>query len=500
MKTKFLVVIFILQSFIFFGFLITNPIQSQNSIQDEATTSILAKTSTTEYYKRVVDEFLVNNYTNGPQQDASICKLSEEKIAVAWESQNQGESGGAYNVFTSVFDTTTGENITAEFRANYFTSNDQVNPSICALSDDVIAVAWQSQNQDAGTSGVYVRVFDATTGENITSEFRANYYTSNNQENPSICALSNDTIAVAWQSDGQDGDEYGIYARVFNATTGENITAEFRANYYITKSQLNPSICALSNDTIAVAWQSDGQDIPTSYGIYARIFNATTGENVTSEFRANYFISNDQVNPSICALSNDAIAVAWRSTNQGEVSAYNVYARVFNATTGENITSEFRANYYTPYSQMDPSICAFSSSKLAVSWYGMGQDTPGSYAIYTRIFDANTGNSLTSDILINYNISNLALSPSICALNNDRFAVAWQSDNQVPDNSGNGVFATVFGPKIIIPSNGGDDDDDDDGEKGGIPGYDVSILIIGIALISVVIILSRWKLMDFFKN
>ena len=58
----------------------------------------------------------------------------------------------------------------------------------------------------------------------------------------------------------------------------------------------------------------------------------------------------------------------------------------------------------------------------------------------------------------------------------------------------------MFGPKIIIPSNGGDDDDDDDGEKGGIPGYDVSILIIGIALISVVIILSRWKLMDFFKN
>jgi hypothetical protein len=499
MKIKFLVLILILQSFIFFGFLITNPIQSENSIQDEATTSISAKTSTTEYYKRVVDEFLVNNYTNGPQQDASICKLSEEKIAVAWESQNQGEGGGVYNVFTSIFDTTTGENLTAEFRANYYTTNSQENPSICALSDDVIAVAWESNGQDGSLYGIYVRVFNATTGENITAEFRANYYTLSDQKFPSICALSNDTIAVAWQSDGQDSSNNGIYARIFNATTGENITAEFRANYYTTNSQENPSICALSNDTIAVAWQSDGQD-GSNLGIYARIFNATTGKNITNEFLVNNYTNGPQQDASICKLSEEKIAVAWESQNQGEVTAYNVYVRVFNATTGENITSEFRANYYTPYSQMGPSICAFSSSKLAVSWYGMGQDTPNSYAIYTRIFEANIGNSLTSDILINYNISNLALYPSICALNNDRFAVAWQSDNQVPDNSGNGVFATVFGRKIINPPSGNGGDDDDDGEKGGIPGYDITILIIGIALISVVIILSRWKLMYFFKN
>ena len=142
----------------------------------------------------------------------------------------------------------------------------------------------------------------------IIDEKRVNAYTTNDQESSSICELSSDSVAVAWQSNGQDGDGYGIYARVFNITTGNNITAEFRVNEGTTYSQYNPSICALSNDTLAIAWRDTGQN-PPGDNVYARVFNATTGNNITAEFRVNTYTANDQYAASICALSSDAFAV-----------------------------------------------------------------------------------------------------------------------------------------------------------------------------------------------
>ena len=197
------------------------------------------------------------------------------------------------------------------------------------------------------------------------NETHVNYNITNSQNNPSICALSSDTFAVAWESNGQDGNGYGIYARVFNANTGDNITHEFRVNYNTTQSQWFPSICALSSDKFAVAWQSLGQD-GSDYGIYARVFNASTGENMTREFRVNNNIIYNQQNPSISALSSDKFAVAWQSWDQ-DGSLFGVYASVFNANTGDNITHEFRVNYNTTNNQQSPSTCELSSDIFAVA-------------------------------------------------------------------------------------------------------------------------------------
>ena len=66
---------------------------------------------------------------------------------------------------------------------------------------------------------MYASVFDATTGKNITREFRVNNYTLDGQEYPSVCALSSETFAVAWQSWWQDLSGYGVYASVFGKSS-----------------------------------------------------------------------------------------------------------------------------------------------------------------------------------------------------------------------------------------------------------------------------------------
>jgi len=451
----------------------TTPIQSENSAPME--TKLSVKTSSNEDFVRLLDETQVNHYWQNSQLRPSICALSSDIFAVAWQSA--GQDSGTTGVYARVFDATTGDEITPEFRVNDYTTSSQTSPSICALSSDTFAVAWNSFLQDTSTFGVYARVFNATTGDEITPEFRVNDHTSDEQWYPSICALSSDTFAVAWQSEKQDSGTKGIYARVFNASTGDEIIPEFRVNDYTTSSQTSPSICALSSDTFAVAWQSSGQDSGT-WGVYARVFNASTGDEITPEFRVNYAWENHQTSPSICALSSDKFAVAWQSEGQ-DGSATGVYASVFNATAGENITREFQVNQYTLLNQWAPSICALSNDTLAVAWQSEGQDS-GTYGVYARVFNATTGNNITQEFQVNDHTDDDQQYPTICALSSETFTVAWESDEQ--DGYWGGIYASVFGePSTSSPSlpSGDDGDDDDDDEE-----LNVVLIVVVVSVVS----------------
>ncbi len=491
-KKKFLIIVVFLQSWIFFSFLLTTNTQSENSNPMITTPSL--KLSSNKVIVRILDETQVNYNITDDQLYPAICALSNETFAVAWTSIGQDGSGSG--VYARVFNATTGKNITVEFRVNQHTDKSQLNPSICALSNETFAITWQSYDQDYANPdyGVYARVFDATTGQQLTSEFQVNDYVSDDQDEPSICALSSDRLAIAWESDGQDGSGSGIYACVFNATTGNNITSEFRVNHYWNSNELSPSICALSNDTIAITWQSIGQD-----GICARVFNATTGKNITSEFKAHEFPSGFKVNPSVCALSKDIFAIAWESYwQEGPSPSWGVYARVFNATTGKNITSEFQVNDYTEEDQDNPAICALSSNMFVATWESRSQDGSND-GVYARVFDTTTGQQIISEFQVNTHTQYAQRNPTICALTNNTFAIAWESNEQ--DGNQNGIYCSIFRIENYYPSNvlpfGPSDGNDDDGEDGedSIPFGNLYFAIFLISVLSLIII-TRVKILN----
>jgi hypothetical protein len=43
-----------------------------------------------------------------------------------------------------------------------------------------------------------------------------NTWTTDWQTNPSITSLPNGGFVVVWQSNGQDGSDFGVYGRIFN--------------------------------------------------------------------------------------------------------------------------------------------------------------------------------------------------------------------------------------------------------------------------------------------
>jgi hypothetical protein len=85
----------------------------------------------------------------------------------------------------------------------------------------------------------------------LTDEFRINQNTTGAQQLLSVTALSNSNIFVAWA--GNQAGNADIYGRVI-APNGMALISEFLINQNTTGNQLYPSVTALSNGNVYVAW------------------------------------------------------------------------------------------------------------------------------------------------------------------------------------------------------------------------------------------------------
>ncbi len=387
--------------------------------------------------QKVGNEFRINTYTSNDQRDPSVASFSNGNFVVSWQSWLQ--DGSLYGVYGQVFDGN-GSKIGSEFRVNSYTTNNQFGSSVASLADGNFVVTWASSGQDGDWNGVYGQLFDGN-GSKIGSEFRANSYTISYQDNPSVASFSNGNFVVTWMSLGQDGSGYGVYGQVFDGI-GSNIGNEFRANSYVTLNQRRPSVASFSNGNFVVTWHSDGQD-GNGWGVYGQLFDGN-GSNIGSEFRANSYTTNWQLNPSVTSLDDGNFVVTWESRNQ-DGSGYGVYGQVF-AGNGSKIGSEFRANSYTPGWQRYPSVASFSNGNFVVTWESYDQDGSGA-GVYGQLFDG-IGTKIGSEFRANSYTTSDQRYPSIASFSNGNFVVTWSSWDQ--DGSGAGIFGQIFRDNVTL--------------------------------------------------
>ncbi len=75
------------------------------------------------------------------------------------------------------------------------------------------ALAWDGF-EEGDMNGIWVRVFDPA-GNPLTGALRANVQHQMVQAFPSIAA-HDDRFVVAWESEQQDGNKYGVFAARFD--------------------------------------------------------------------------------------------------------------------------------------------------------------------------------------------------------------------------------------------------------------------------------------------
>ena len=380
----------------------------------------------------VSGEIQVNTYTENSQSRPAIATLADGSYVVTWQSY--GQDGDRWGVFAQRYDTL-GNTLGQEFQINTETSSYQEHPSIAALQDGGFIVAWESLHQDGNGKGIFAQRFDGT-GAKIAGEFQVNSESTGEQLYPAIASLNNGDFVITWQSEGQDGSDFGIFGQRYDAQ-GNTLGDEFQINTATTNDQNRPSISSLQDGGFLVTWASDGQD-GSHEGIYGQRYNAS-GEKVSSEFNINTYSNGAQYVPTVTSLEDGGFAIAWQSEGQ-DGSAYGIYGQRFDSNS-QPVGEEFRINTEVSQHQVNPAIAQLSNGGFVVTWQSFYQD--GShYDIYGQRFDS-TGNVVGDEFQINTTTLSRQMMPSVTPLDNGTFVVAWQS--YVQDGDGYAVISRIFG-------------------------------------------------------
>ena len=351
----------------------------------EPTTTQIITTTKQKRTTAVGTEIQVNTYTNGNQQYPEIANLGNGNFVITWDSD--GQDGSGYGVYAQIFDIS-GNKLGPEFQVNTHTNDRQDSPSIASLSNGGFVIAWFSRNQDGFGWGIYAQRFDST-GSRLGLEFRVNTYTSYGKGSPSVTSLSNGSFVIAWDSNGQDGSNTGIYAQRYNSS-GNKLGSEFLVNTYTNDSQERSSITSLSDGGFVISWYSRSQDVP-SYGVYAQKYDSN-GNKIGSELLVNTYVVGKIQSQSITSLSNGGFVVTWVGDGN-DIPGSRIYAQIFNSS-GAKVGSRLQVNTSTSNYSASPSITPLSNGSFVITWRNYGRQAGSyDYNINAQIFDSQ-GNKI----------------------------------------------------------------------------------------------------------
>jgi hypothetical protein len=216
-------------------------------------------------------EFRVNATTANDQRDPSVAMDADGDFVVTW--MGQGQDGSGWGVYAQRY-SAAGVPQGGEFRVNTTTALDQFYPSVGMDASGNLVVSWMS-DQDGSSFGVYAQRYDAA-GVAQGGEFRVNTFTVDQQGYPSVAMSPTGRLVIAWMSYQQDTSTWGVYAQRYLAG-GVPQGGEFRVNAYVVNDQLFPSVAMSAGGAFVFTWPSQGQD-GSNWGVYARRHAAPDGD------------------------------------------------------------------------------------------------------------------------------------------------------------------------------------------------------------------------------
>jgi hypothetical protein len=318
-----------------------------------------------------------------------------------------------------------------EFRVNTYTTGAQRSPAIDKQGDNFV-VAWESDGQDGDLSGIFARSL-LPTGVPLGPEFQVNTYTTAAQHVASVGGTNGFSV-VAWQSEGQDGDQGGIYARRFDA--GGPVGGEFRVNTFVEFDQVTPAVDAEKAGNFVVVWASLGQDGSDS-GIFAQRYSSA-GSPMGGEFRVNTWTTGFQGHPAVAMEPDDgAYVVLWDGEGPGDSAG--VFGQRF-LTSGPPLGPQFLVNTFPAGNQSYPAV-ASDITRFCVAWQSDGEDGSG-YGVYRRPYNLWSGQPEGAAGRVNAFTAGSQAHPTVAMVGIGSAVIAWDDDTQDPQG---GVYGRLHG-------------------------------------------------------
>jgi hypothetical protein len=385
-------------------------------------------------------ELHVNTYTTSHQGSPKVALTGTGRFVLVWQSDAQDGSGDG--VFARRFNNTGAPLDPNEFRVNTFTTGNQNDPSIAMTGSGDFVVVWTSIGQDGSDKGIFARRFTSAGVPIDAQEFPVNTFTTSAQSYPAVATDASGDFVVVWQSDGQDGAGLGVFGRRFDSTGAPLDVEEFQVNTFTTSTQYRPSVAVGSSGDFAVVWASNGQD-GAGFGVFGRIYDSAGNPLDPQEFQVNTFTTGSEYHPVVASEGDGNFVVAWDGTMQ-DGSYTGVFARRFDSNGTPIDVHDFRVNSYVTFFQSHPSIAAKSSGGFVVVWDDSLLD--GSQAgVFGKRFDSMGSPVDAAEFRINTFTTSSQFNSSIAMIDPGTFIVSWESVHQEPPTPGSaGVFAQRY--------------------------------------------------------
>jgi hypothetical protein len=236
------------------------------------------------------------------------------------------------------------------------------------------------------------------------------------EEEPAIAPDADGGFTVAWASRDQDGSEWGIYARRFDAS-GAPLSGDIAVNTTTTGTQIEPAITPDSEGGFTVAWSSEELESSPTH-VYFRRFDSA-GAPLGAEVPVGTATGEGQWGPSITLDESGGFDVAWTNTANGRGV---VYARRFDPT-GAPLTSVIRVDPTTFYLSHRPAIAAAPGGGFTVTWTADDHCCVGPNQVFVTRFDA-AGTPLSTAVPVDPAVPDVVGRPAIAA-GAGGFTVAW---------------------------------------------------------------------------
>ncbi len=328
-----------------------------------------------------------------------------------------------------------------ELHFNTHLPGEQGTVAVATDADGDFVAVWMSGGQDGSGYGIYAQRINAA-GVAQGVEFRVNTYTVGNQEHPAVAMDSAGDFVVVWDSYGQDGESWGVYAQRYNAA-GAPQGIEFRVNQPTSNTQTVPAVAMDSDGDFIVTWADgapNGSPVPardgSGYGIFAQRYNAS-GVAMGDDIQVNTYTAGNQFYPRIAADSAGDFVVTWHSNLQ-DGSGYGIYAQRFSAA-GAKLGGELPVNTVTSGDQKYPSIAMDSAGDFVIAFESSDGSSIG---VFARRFDS-AGAPQGIPVRVNSTTANLQDAPRVAMDSTGDYVVIWESGS-AQDGSGYGIYAQAY--------------------------------------------------------
>jgi hypothetical protein len=358
-------------------------------------------------------EFQINTYTPLFQASPDVSGTANGFVVV-WISERDGNSLGVFGKRFSSNGSPSGD----EFQVNLYTTGPQLEAKVARLGSGFV-VTWASDGQDGDDFGVFARLF-GSTGSPIGAEFQVSTHTLGYQRDPSVNGDGSGGFVVVWESSLGDYNQGGVFGQRFSSS-GAPLGAQFQVNTYFTEQQNNPDVAEVGQGFVVV-WQSQLQD-GDSGGIFGQRYDSS-GLLLGGEFQVNTVEQGYQATPAVTSNATDFVVV-WRGEDG---SGLGVFGRRYD-DDGVAQAGEFRVNAYEQYFQGDPDVASLGGSFLVV-WDNNAE-------IASRRLDG-LGFPDGPDVQVNTHTPEYQDRPSVARVDGLGFVVTWTSQDQ--DGSEYGIF------------------------------------------------------------